>query len=98
MDTIDFEKPRRYDQEIMHLLLQYGVRGLDLASLNRCQMYLQAIYLSDICTGDGKAIDSRYWEGKEQCQMEFWWPRTERPTATKWNMWCKILTVALSLG
>ncbi len=98
MDIEDFEKPRRGNQEIMRLFLQGRVQGPELASLNRCRMYLQAIYVSDICTGDGQAIDPRFWDGREQCQMAYRWPRMECPTSNKWNMWHKTLMKALSLG
>jgi len=82
----------------MRLFLQGRVQGPELASLNRCRMYLQAIYVSDICTGDGQVIDPRFWDGREQCQMAYRWPRMECPTSNEWNMWHKTLTKALSLG
>jgi len=61
-------------------------------------MFLKVTYLSDICTGNGKYIDIRFWEGKETCQTEYQWLRTEKLTTHKWNMWRKDLTNALSLG
>jgi len=76
-DVKDFERPRRYDKEIMCLFIQHGIRGTELATMNRCQMYIHVMYLSDICTGDGKAIDTRFWIGKEKCHSTFRWPRTE---------------------
>jgi len=76
-DVKDFERPRRYDKEIMCLFIQHGIRGTELATMNRCQMYIHTMYLSDICTGDGKAIDTRFWIGKEKCHSTFRWPRTE---------------------
>jgi len=76
------------------MLIHHGIGGDDLASMNQCKMYLQAIYLSDICTRDGKAINQQFWDGKEKCHTM---PQTECPKQTEWNMWCKYLTKALSL-
>jgi len=75
MDIMDYESPRRYDKEIMCIFIQHGIRGTELASMNRCQMYLHMIYLLDICTGNGKAIDSRFWNGWEQCHSTLRWLR-----------------------
>jgi len=63
MDVQDFKAPRHNDKELMRLFLQHGVRGQDLATLNRCRMYLQAVFLSDICNRQGMAIESQYWTG-----------------------------------
>jgi len=98
MDTVDFKWPRWDDKEIMHIFIQHGIRGTELASRNRCRMYLHAIYLSDICTRDRKAINSRFWDGREQCHLTLRWPRTDCPTVSEWNNWCKTLMMALSWG
>ena len=90
--------PTKNNQELMRILIQHGIEGLELASMNQCQMFLKAPYLSDICTGNRKYIDTRYWAGKDTCQTKYQWPRTETPMTYKWNMWRINLTNALSLG
>jgi len=71
MDVKDFELPRHNDKELMRLFLQHGARGPELAMLNRCRMYLQAVYLLDICNGLGMAIDPQYWTGDQKCQTNY---------------------------
>jgi len=61
-------------------------------------MYIHVTYLSDICTGDGKTINIRYWNGREQCYSTLRWPWTERPTEAEWTTWKKTLTMTLALG
>jgi len=46
------------DQELMCMFHQHDI-PLDKLHLNWCRMYLSAIWLSNICEGDGKAI----WKG-----------------------------------
>jgi len=96
--THNFECPCKNDQELMRILIQHGIEGSDLASMNQCQMFLKVTYLSNICMDDGKYINMRYWEGKETCQTGYQWPRTEKLMTYEWNMWRKNLTNALSLG
>jgi len=57
-DIIDFELTGYQDKEIMRIFLQFRATGQDLASLNRCQMYVHAIYLSDICNSSGTTINN----------------------------------------
>jgi len=63
-DTQDNMNPQKCDKEIMQIFIQHGITGHKLAAMNRCWMYLHAIFLSDICTGNGTAINSHYWDGK----------------------------------
>jgi len=92
------ERPWEGDKEIMKFFLQQGIVGMELASMNRCRMFIKATYLSDICMGDGKYMDTRFWDGKATCTTEYQWPRMEKPTTYEWNTWIKNLTIALSLG
>jgi len=71
MDIEDFETPRKQDREIMKIFLQAGVAGQDLICMNRCHMYLQAIFLLDICNGTGTAIDPRMRDGQAQCDSQY---------------------------
>jgi len=80
MDIKDFEQPWQNDKELMKMFLQHGVSSQDLASLNCCRMYLQAVYLSDICNAAGTVVDAHFWEGQAQCQTHYIWPRKEMPT------------------
>ncbi len=66
-DIVDFKLPWQGDQEIMRIFLQSGIMGKNLIELNQCHMYLQAIFLSNICNGTGTAIDPQMCERKVQC-------------------------------
>ncbi len=97
-DITDFELTRYQDKELMRIFIQFGATGQDLASLNRCQMYIHAIYLLDICNGSGTAIDNWYWEGKSVCPLEYIWLTTAKPTTMEWQVWRKTMSLALSTG
>jgi len=87
MDGPDFELPRQNDRELMKIFLQYGTRGQELAMLNRCRMYIQAIYLSDICNGLGTAVDTQFWKSDHKCSTPYQWPQTEKPMNQEWQEW-----------
>jgi len=70
----------------------------ELQSMNRCQMYLKATFLSDICNSQGTAIDQQMWDSQVQCNSLYQWPRTEKPPMTEWQEWRQTLTLALSSG
>jgi len=94
----DFETPRHRDIELMRIFLKHGLHGHKLVSMNRCHMFLKAIFLSDICTSDGKAIDPQFWNGRTKCNSDIIWPRTETPPISDWTLWKKHLTAALALA
>jgi len=98
MEGPDFELPRQNDRELMKIFLQHGARGQELATLNRCRMYIQAIYLSDICNGLGTAVDTQFWSGDHKCSTPYRWPRTEKPTNQEWQEWRRTITQACQLG
>jgi len=79
----------------MKIFLQAGVAGQDLICMNRCHMYLQAIFLLDICNGTGTAI---VWDGQAQCNSQYQWPKTEKPMTMEWQEWRCTITQALSVG
>jgi hypothetical protein len=61
----------------------------DLSTLNRCRMYLQVNYVSEICTGDGNAISEHAWNGLrfEISHRTDSWPRYQRPYPREWSLW-----------
>jgi len=65
-DIKEFKQPRHGDKEIMQIFLRDGARGVELAALNQCRMYLQVIFVSEICNGEGTKVKPHYWEGKRQ--------------------------------
>jgi len=83
----------------MKMFLQDGVRGADLATVNQCHMYLQVVFVLEICNGEGTKIEQNYWNGKQaHSQSNYQWPRTNPLTTQEWNLWRQRLMSGLSLG
>jgi len=98
-DIYDFQPNQRSDREIMHIFLSAGFRTDELATLNRCRMYLRVIFLSDICNGTGTAVDNQFWVGEKPSSLyQYNWPQTPKPTQREWTLWQRALTVGLNLG
>jgi len=62
-DLPDLVPQRIHDRELMAIFLQAGFCMEELAMLNHCQMFLNVIFLSDICNGLGTTINNQFWEG-----------------------------------
>lgn len=69
------------DQLLMKALYSLGPNTSELMTLNRYRLYLQVLFLSEICTGDGLAISGDAWSGKcfEIPYKQSSWPRQQRP-------------------
>ena len=52
--------PRENDECIMERLVSKGIRGKELASINRVRKCQEALFWSDIATANGAKIDSVY--------------------------------------
>ncbi len=50
--------PRENDKVIMDIIVDQPIDPLEIARLNRCRVFLQALFLSDIMTADGKYIEN----------------------------------------
>jgi len=89
---------RMQDIKITGLFLQYGywMRG-ELQVLNQCQLYLQAIWLSDICTGLGQHICKFAWKGDGKCESKYWWPLMAHPSKGEWQCWQQALVSSRAL-
>jgi len=59
---------REHDPTIMEVFIQKGVGKDSLQVLNKCRRYLEAINLSDICTGDGLSISTLSIQGIKRHQ------------------------------
>jgi hypothetical protein len=80
---------REQDQFIMEALSALGPNTSELMSLNRCRLYLQVLFLSEISTGDGTAISGDAWAGKHFSipHKHVSWPRQQRPSSKDWMIW-----------
>jgi len=72
----------------MQIFLQDRVQGVELATVNQCQMYLKVVFLSDICNGEVTKIEQSYWDGQPaHSTSKYLWPCTSLPTQQDWNLW-----------
>jgi hypothetical protein len=61
----------------------------ELQSLNRCRLFLQVSFLSEICSSDGLTITEDAWRGKrfEIPSKLLSWPRQQCPPTKDWLTW-----------
>jgi hypothetical protein len=79
--------PRKNNRLIMDIILAYPLDLLDVTRLNRCQVFLQAIFLLDITTADGKYLENFVFDpGGATTQSRYSFPR-ERPSRQDWDCW-----------
>ena len=84
----------------MENFVRHGYKGPFLASLNRCRMYLQIVWLSDISDMEGKCIDKLAMQG---CKSDYittphTWPIQMKPATKDWSKWRKALQQSLGLS
>jgi len=97
-DLPDLRPQWEQDKEFMHIFADGGFCKAELMILNHCWMYLQVIFLSDICEGSGSKIAQQYWSGKTLANIySFNWPKMMKPTSREWNVWQQGLHLSLNL-
>jgi hypothetical protein len=87
--TIKLEFSRENDCFIMEALCAIGTPLDDLKRCNHCRMYLRALFLSDIVTGDGLSITDPAWNGEPYVtpHKELSWPMYGKPPKSYWDIW-----------
>lgn len=89
---------RQHDQYLMELFQQSGLYSpKDLRRLNRCQLFAQVLFLSNMVDGNGTAICHAYLELHSRCRppaKSTWnWP-WQKPMANDWLFWKAALVQA----
>ena len=92
-DVTDFEKGRTHDTLLIESFIESGYIEDKLRRLNLCRIYLQVVFLSDIATGDGKAITEIAWKGNKDStrRSQYNWPNQGKPSVADWNLWREAL-------
>jgi hypothetical protein len=87
--TIKLEFPRYKDCFIMEALCAIGTPLDDLKRCNHCRMYLRALFLLDIVTGDGLSITVPAWNGEPYVtpHKELSWSVYSKPPKSYWDIW-----------
>jgi hypothetical protein len=79
--------PRERDQVMMEMFLSADLSPDSIQSLERCWVALEAIFLSDLPTVDGKYLkDFVFAPGGRDKASTFKFPH-EWPTRSNWNSW-----------
>jgi hypothetical protein len=82
--------PRRAsDQFLMQAFVDNGYKNKDLRLLNLCRMWVQAITLADITTGNGLYLRSQTHNGDylKQTIDNKEWPKGGAPDKHSWRLW-----------
>jgi len=96
--TKEFDSPRQSDIELMRLFLRSGFHTTELKILNKCRMYLQVMFLSDLCEASGKKLDPHIWQRPHRRESAYKWPTIPPPTPAKWQTWQHALTQTTLVG
>ena len=75
---LNMRPPREFDFTLMYKATMAKVfTREELCSINRCRLYLQVFYLSDIASGNGRKLLREAYEGQilTQQQSKWQWPR-----------------------
>jgi len=86
-------KPRANDISLMDQFMALGYKANQLLSLNRCRLYLQVIYLSDLVSADGKLIipDCKRGIRLRDRVSSLNWPIQAKPPQSAWTLWQQAL-------
>ncbi len=96
--NMDLNLPRQADVELMRLFIHSGFRNTELTILNKCRMFLQVIFLSDICKASGTKLESHMWQHPVRHESPYKWPTITPPTLVEWRMWQQALQKATLTG
>ncbi len=61
-------------------------------------MYLQVVFLLEICEAMGQEIEQYLWKQPQVTGSAFHWPKTHKPTPMEWQFWQQALQQATSTG
>lgn len=79
---------REKDEYLMKLFEASKASPAEMASLNRCRLYLQVVSLADICEADGTTVKANIWEGSpaRATRVGLKWPNQHRPGPIQWTL------------
>ena len=100
--VVDIDIPRiplrrENDIYLMQTFVDANASPAQLATLNSCRLYLQAITLSDICEADGRRVCQEAWVGGKlpSPRTNIEWPNQGKPGKAQWRLWRSFLRKAL---
>jgi hypothetical protein len=79
--------PREQDQVIIKIFLAKDLSPATTSSLSRCRGFLEAIFLLDITTADGRYLEQFVFEPEKiTSRSKCTFPR-EKPSRKDWDLW-----------
>ncbi len=96
--TNRLELPCQADIKIMRMFLRKGYHNTELQVLNKCRMYLQVTFLSDICKASGRQLDQNIWKCPTRQESPHQWPIIPAPTPAEWRAWQQAIQQTTSVG
>ena len=85
----DLLSSRDNDSFFMDAAVCCDFTSAQLQSLNRCRLFLQILWISDVLTGEGKRIRRAVWDGKREIHYgwDYNWPNQGAPPRSDWQTW-----------
>ena len=80
---------RNYDRSLMKVFSGWKISDKELKAIQRCRIYLQVIFMSDITTINGDTIELKALLVEQFRESELQWSRQVRPTRADRNVWRK---------
>jgi hypothetical protein len=90
--------PHKRDQVIMEIIFSHDIDAKTIKGLNRCRGSLEALFLSDITTANGKYLEHFVFDpGGSAKSLRYTFPR-EQPTRQDWKSWINFLHAFTNTG
>ena len=83
---------RKFDRPIMEVFASWNIKKKEMKAINRCRIYLQVIYVSDITKYDGRTIVQDALEVQQFRRSTLQWSRQIRPIKADRNTWNKYIS------
>jgi hypothetical protein len=89
---------RKVDVALMEVFANKNFTAKEMKDINRCRMYLQVLYLSEVTDISGQHIEAWVIEGKRDGIMssKWEWPIQQRPPMAAWKVWNKAIEEAFT--
>ena len=84
--------PRQYDRALMQVFSSWDLTEKELGALNRCRIYLQVIFVSDVTDLEGSHLVEEALEVIRFRDSVYKWSRQVRPTKSERKVWSKYLS------
>ena len=85
------KKQRQFDRSIMTIFAEWDMSDKEIQAINRCRIYLQVIFLSDITNIHGTKLEQDAVDVQQGRRSTYRWARQVRPIKADRNIWKKYI-------